>query len=171
MTDRQGNFSMAGGRSGRGPLVIVVGDPCSEFVRTMVRLAREREVEAVPCDDAYSAVAEIGGLVDRRVLIVGTMRELTRENGRFFELAAADAIRCCCFVDTRTAAGRDGILSASRAGAAVISDLREAEDVLTEWLAGDGRRPGRLAPQDLLDDDLRATEAELSALLGQETDA
>ncbi len=162
---------MAGGSLGLGPRVIVVGDPCSEFVRTMVRLAREHEVEAVPCDDAYSAVAEIGGLADRRALIVGTMRELTRENGRFFELAATDAIRCCCFLDTRTAAGRDGVLSASRAGAAVISDPREAEDVLTEWLADDGRRPGRLAPQDLLDNDLRATEAELSALLGHKTNA
>ena len=162
---------MAGGSLGLGPRVIVVGDPCSEFVRTMVRLAREHEVEAVPCDDAYSAVAEIGGLADRRALIVGTMRELTRENGRFFELAATDAIRCCCFLDTHTAAGRDGVLSASRAGAAVISDPREAEDVLTEWLADDGRRPGRLAPQDLLDNDLRATEAELSALLGHKTNA
>ncbi len=151
--------------------MIVVGDPCSEFVRTMVRLAREREVEAVPCSDAYSAVAEIGGLSGRRALIVGTMRELTRENGRFFELAAADAIRCCCLLDTRAAAGRDGVLSASRAGAAVISDLREAEEALTEWLAGDGDRPRRLAPRDLLDDDLRATEAELRALLGHKTNA
>lgn len=162
---------MAGGRSGLGPRVIVVGDPCSEFVRTMVRLAREHEVEVVPCDDAYSAVAEIGRLADRRALVVGALRELTRENGRFFELAAMDAMRCCCFLDIRTAAGRDGVLSASRAGAVVISDPREAEDVLTEWLAGDGHRPGRLAPQDLLDDDLRATEAELSALLGHKTDA
>lgn len=171
LTDRQGNLSMAGGSSGLGLRLVVVGDPRSEFVRTMVRLACECEVQAVQCHDVYSAVAEMGGLSGRRTLIVGTMRELTRENGRFFELAAADAIRCCCLLDARTTAGRDGVLAASRAGATVIGDLREAEDVLTEWLAGDGHRPERLAPQDLLDDDLRATEAELSALLGPQTDA
>lgn len=162
---------MAGGSSGLGPRVIVVGDPCSEFVRRMVRRACEREVETVRCDDAYAAVAEMAGLTGRRALIVGTMRELARENGRFFEIAAADAIPCCCLLDPCAATGRDGILTASRAGATVIGDLREAEEVLTEWLAGDGRRPGRLTPQDLLDDDLRATEAELSALLGPQTDA
>ena len=162
---------MAGGSSGLGPRVIVVGDPCTEFVRRMVRLACEREVETVQCNDAYVAVAEMAGLSGRRGLIVGTMHELARENGRFFEIAATDAIPCCCLVDSHAASGRDGVLTASRAGATVIGDLREAEEVLTAWLAGNGRRPGRLTPQDLLDDDLRATEAELRALLGPQTDA
>ncbi len=171
LTDRQGNLSMAGGSPGLGPRVIVVGDACSEFVRTMVRLACECEVQAVQCHDVYSAVAEMGELVSGRALIVGTMRELARENGRFFEIAAADAIRCCCLLDRCPTAGRDGLLSASRAGTMVVADLRGAEDVLREWLAGEGPRPGRLAPPDLLDDDLRATEAELSALLGPQTDA
>ncbi len=157
---------MAGGNSGLTPRVIVVGDPGSELVREMVRLAREYEVEAVPCDDVYTAVAQAARSAARRVMIVGAVRELTREEGRLFPVAAANAARCCCLVERGTMMGRAALLAALRAGAAVVGETQEVRAVLEDWLAG-----GRPDLRNLLDDDLRATPAELSALLGHETDA
>lgn len=160
---------MIGGSSGLSPCMIVVGDPCGEFVRAMVRLACEYEIEAVQCDDVYSAVAATAGTEGRRTLIVGRLRELAREDSRFFRIAEANALQCCCFVDRGRAAGSGGMLAAMRAGASVVGDVREVGPILREWLAGGAprRRTGLI---DLMDDDLRATEAELNALLGHETD-
>jgi hypothetical protein len=157
---------MAGGNSGLTPRVIVVGDPGSELVREMVRLAREYEVEAVPCDDVYAAVAQAARSAARRVMIVGTVRELTREESRLFPVAAANAVRCCCLIERGAMVGRAALLSALRAGAAIAGETREVRAVLEDWLAG--RRPD---PRNVFDDDVRATPAELSALLGHETDA
>jgi hypothetical protein len=147
-----------------------VGDPCSEFVRTAVRLAHEYEVDTVRCDDVYSAVAVTVKAGGRPVLVVGSLRDLARENGRFFQIAAACATRCCCYLEKTTAADHSGILPALRAGAAVLGTTREIRGVLEAWLTG-GRREAQGPLGDLLADDLRTTEAELRALLGQGTDA
>lgn len=150
--------------------MIVVGDPCSEFVRATVRLAKQYEVEAVQCQDVYSAVAVTAKAGGRHVLVVGTMRDLAREDHRFFRIAEANALRCCCLLDKELAAGSRGVLAALRAGASVIDSRKEVDAVLTEWLSSGAGRAARMSLRDLKDDDLRATEAELSALLGQGTD-
>lgn len=161
---------MSGGSSGLDPCIIVVGDPCSEFVRAIVRLAREYEVETVQCDDVYSAVAATARATGRRALIVGAMRELAREDSRFFQIAEGNAWRCCCLLEKGPAAGCSGVLTALRAGVSIVGDAREVRPILRDWLADDGRRVARRSLCDLADEDLRATEAELSALLGHGTD-
>lgn len=162
---------MTGGNPGIAPCLVVVGDPCSEFVRTMVRLAREYQVEAIPCDDVYSAVAATATTSGRRALVVGPIRELAREGSRFFQIAEMNSLRCCCLLDRGTLAGSVGMLAAARAGAAVVDDAREVRPVFQEWLTTGGHRAVRRSLCDLADEDLRATEAELSALLGQGADA
>jgi hypothetical protein len=165
---------MAKDNSGLGSCVIVVGDPGSEFVRTARRLACECGIDTVPCDDVYSAIVAMAGMARRRLLVVGTMRALTRENGSFFSLAAARAVPCCGVLDKGDPAGQGGVGAALRAGASIVAGPRELRLVLEEWLApaehrswaardAHGPRPvdALVAP-----DDLRATEAELTALLG-----
>ncbi len=90
---------MTGGSSGIDPCFVVVGDPCSEFVRTMVRLAREYQVEAVLCDDVYSAVAATARAAGRRTFVVGPIRELAKEDNRFFQIAETNSLRCCCLLE------------------------------------------------------------------------
>jgi hypothetical protein len=150
--------------------MIVVGDPCSEFARTMVRLAREYQVEVVPCDDVYSAVAATARAAGRRTLVVGPMRELAREDSRFFQIAEMNSLRCCCLMEKGPMTGSSGMLRALRAGAAIVCDAREVRPIFKDWLAHGGHRAARRSLCDLADDDLRATEAELSALLGHGTD-
>ncbi|MEN6333485.1 MAG: hypothetical protein ABFE01_04440 [Phycisphaerales bacterium] len=161
---------MTGGNPGIDPYLIVVGDPCSEFVRTMVRLAREYQVEAVHCDDVYSAVAAAAGAAGRRTLVVGPIRELAREDNRFFHIAEANSLRCCCLLEKGASMGSGGMLPAVRAGAAIVDDAKEIRPVFRDWLSVAGRPAVRKSLGDLADEDLRATEAELSALLGQGTD-
>ena len=156
---------------GLDPQVIVVGDPDSEFAREMVRLTREHGVEPVPCHDVYAAVAETAGTSGRRTLILGRMRELSRENGRLFPLAAANAACCCCLLDAGMTAGQGMVFAALKAGAAVVGETQEVRAALQDWLASGKHRPRRADLGDLQEDDLRATEAELSALLGQQAHA
>jgi len=137
----------------------------------MVRLAREYQVEAVQCDDVYSAVAAMAGAAGRRTLIVGPIRELAREDNRFFQIAEANSLRCCCLLEKGALAGSGGMLTAARAGAAVVDDAKEVRPIFKDWISAGGHRAVRRSLGDLADDDLRATEAELSALLGQGTDA
>ncbi|MGE5295037.1 MAG: hypothetical protein ACM3VT_09425 [Solirubrobacterales bacterium] len=162
---------MTGGSSGIDPCFVVVGDPCSEFVRTMVRLAREYQVEAVLCDDVYSAVAAAARAAGRSALVVGPMRELAREDNRFFQIAEANSLRCCCLLEKGPLADSVGMVTAVRAGAAMVGDARDVRAVLKDWLATDGHRAVRKSLYDLAEEDLRATEAELNALLGRGTDA
>jgi len=168
--EQAGESVMTGGNSGPAPCVVVVGGPCSEFVRTTVRLAREYEIEAVQCDDVYSAVAATAQAVGRPALVFGQMRDLARENGRFFEIAAANATCCCCVLEEGGAMCREGILPAVRAGASILGHADQMRGVLEQWLADSRRRSPRGRLGDLFSEDLRATEAELRALLGQDAD-
>jgi hypothetical protein len=170
---------MAKDDPGLGSCVVVVGDPGGELVQTTVRLAREREMDATPCDNAYAAVAQMAKAAGRRILVVGPIAELARENGAFFRIAAAHAVRCCCLLGKSGPDGRENLLAALRAGAAILGDAQDVRGVLKEWLRTAPSRgsphveqqalPARRRAQDAADasfEDLRATEAELSALLG-----
>jgi hypothetical protein len=150
--------------------MVVVGDPCSAFVRTMIQLSREYRLETIRCDDVYSAVVATARASGRQILVVGTIRELAREKGRFFQIAEANGQRCCCLAGRGIAHDMGGVLAAVRAGARVFADVQEVGPVLKEWLSNSGHRPRRTDLGDLRDDDLRATEAELLALLGNQAD-
>lgn len=162
---------MTGGNRGAAPCLIIVGDPCSDFVRAMVRLSREYQVEAVFCDDVYTAVVAMARTAGRPSLVVGPIHALACEGGRFFQIAEGNSLRCCCFLDPRIFEDSVGMRSAMRAGAAIVGEIGEVHPVFKEWLSTAGYQDTRRSLCDLADEDLRATEAELRALLGQGTDA
>ena len=167
---------MAKDNAGPGSCVIVVGEPGSELVQTIVRLAREREIDAVPCENVYAAVVAVAQAAGRRILVVGQIQELAVENGAFFGISVAHAARCCCLLDPGRAAGAQDLLAALRANATMVGALPEVRAVLQDWLAtaeppsaprhGRGTEHTQRPVREETYDDLRATEAELSALLG-----
>ena len=161
---------MATGNSDPDPCVIVVGDPHNESAREMARLAQAYQVRAVPCDNLYMAVAQMT-TAGQRALIVGRMQDLARGNGGLFAFAAARGVRCCCLLEKNSRPGREGMRSALRAGASLLFDAREARAVLEDWLASDAGRIARATAPGLREEDLEATEAELGALLGQQSEA
>jgi hypothetical protein len=120
------------------------------------------------CDDVYAVVATTAGAGDRPTLVLGRIQDLSRENGRFFPLAAANGVCCCCLLDPSPAARQGLVYAALQAGTLVVAAVGEVRAILQDWLADGRRRPNLRA---LPEDDLRATEAELSALLGQQANA
>jgi len=161
---------MTGGSSELDPCMVVVGDPCSGFVQAMIRLAGDSRVQTVRCEAEYSAVAAAARAGPRRVFIAGTMRDLAREQGRFFQIAEANGLRCCCLVERGPAVDAGGMQAAIRSGAEVVNDATLVRPIFKDWLAEGGPRSGRADAGNLMEDDLRATEAELVALLGRQSD-
>ena len=166
---------MARDNTNPGSCLIVVGEPGGELVQTLVRLACEREIDAVPCENVYAAVVAVAQAAGRRVLVVGQIRELAVENGAFFELSAAHAACCCCLLDPGRPAGPQDLLAAVRANATMIGTGADVPVVLKDWLAtpeprraprrGRGASHTKRSVREETYEDLRATEAELSALL------
>jgi hypothetical protein len=167
---------MAGDKTSPGSRLVLVGAPGSELVQTLARLAREREIDAVPCANVYAAVVAVAQAAGRRVLVVGPMSELAVENVALLGIGAAQGVRCCCLLDPGRARGTQELRAAVRANATIVGTLAEARAVLQDWLAPaeppGTPRPGRDASptqrpvREETYDDWRATEAELSALLG-----
>jgi hypothetical protein len=160
--------------SSLGSCVVVVGDPGGALVQTTRRLAREGEIDAVVCDDVYSAVSRLAQLAGRRVLVVAALGTLAREGGAFFRIAARHAVRCGCLVAPGFATARRDLHAALEVGVTVLSDLEEIRGLLKKGLtppsdAGPGAVPAARRAQRVeeeLCEESRATEAELSALLG-----
>ncbi len=167
---------MAKDNAGPGSCVIVVGEPGSEWVQTIVRLAREREIDAVPCANVYAAVVAVAQAPGRRLLVVGRIQELAVENGAFWGISAAHAARCCCLLDPGRPTGSQELLMALRANATLLGAVPDVRAVLKDWLAtaepqaapcrGWGAAHTKRPVREETYEDLRATEAELSALLG-----
>jgi hypothetical protein len=152
-----------------GSCVIIVGEPGSELVQTLVRLARERAIDAVPCANVYEAVVAVAQAAGRRILVVGRIRDLAVDNGAFLGISAAHAARCCCLLEADRTAGPQDLLAAARANATIVGAVPGVLTVLEDWSATAGSHPAPLAKRPVREEryeDLRATEAELSALLG-----
>ena len=150
-----------------GLRLIAVGDSCSEWVTKVLHVAAEYELAAVRCDDMYDAVADLAGGDGGCVLVVGSLRELARENAQFFRVAARNGARCGVWLERSGAGERRDVLVALRAGVWVIDTIDEVRVIVETWLAGPGCSPG--TPR-YVEKGFRATEAELDALLGQEAD-
>jgi hypothetical protein len=169
-TDEQAGYSaMAENDASLGLCVIVVGKPDSELVQMVVRLARAREIDAVPCTNVYEAVVAVAQAAGRRILVAGRIRDLAVDNGAFLGISAAHAARCCCLLEVDNLMGPQDLLAASRANATMVGAVPEVRTVLQEWITTAGPEAAPRAKRPVREEtyeNLRATEAELSALLG-----
>jgi hypothetical protein len=180
MTDESAGCSlMVTDNTSLGPLVLVVGDPDGPLVPAVRRLVCEGEIDIATCADVYAAVVRIAQAAGRRLLVVGMMQDLARENSAFFPMAAARTIRCCCVLDRAASSAREELLGALKAGVTILGDVQDVRGVLKEWQgtppaadAGSGARgtasAGRRtrAAEEEFYEEFRATAAELDALLG-----
>jgi alkanesulfonate monooxygenase SsuD/methylene tetrahydromethanopterin reductase-like flavin-dependent oxidoreductase (luciferase family) len=151
-----------------GSCAIVVGEPDSELVQTVARLARERGIGAVPCVNVYEAVVAMAQAAGRRILVVGRIRDLAVDNGIFLRISAARAARCCCLLEADRTAGPQDLLAAARANATIVGSVPEVLAALQDWSATAGPHGAVPAQRPVWEqgyENLRATEAELRALL------
>lgn len=150
-----------------GRRLLAVGSSRDRLAIETLRLAAEYEVEGARCDDIYSAVADLAAGGRCCALVVGQLRDLGKEDGSFFRVAARNGARCAVLLEQAGLDDRRAVLTAVRARATMIDAVDELRGVVEAWLAGPGCLPE--VPR-LTGDEFRATEAELDALLGQEAD-
>jgi hypothetical protein len=94
---------------------------------------------------------------------------LAADNGAFLRISAAHAAGCCCLLEADRTAGPQDLLVAGRANATIVGAMPEVRAVVKEWIATAGPHVVPHAQRPVREEgyeDLRATEAELSALLG-----
>ena len=118
----------------------------------------DKHVDFTTCPDVYAAVAYLA----RRppgLIIVGKLGELSREGGRFFDLAARDGHRCCCLADNSLAT------PLPNPHTIMVSDMPQLLKTLEGLLAAPAP-PKQAGKTEFDKDKFKATEAELKALLG-----
>lgn len=152
------------------PRLLVVGDPHGALAGEMVRLAGEYDLAATCCIDIYSAAAELARHGDRFLMVIGAFRQLARGKGGFFSLAQRNGVGCCCLLDREADVEREKILAAARLGVRLAGGTADVRRFVDERLTAGGYRGPKADAEDLRSEDYRATDDELRALLGQETD-
>lgn len=159
---------MVEGGPGRHRLVVVVAAAHDALATATARLAAEYELDERRCDDVYAAVAEVALLQDRCILVVGRLEELAKEDRRFFAVAARHGARCCALLEATAPIEPNVVPAALRMGVFLVGTTSEIKGVLDAWLTSAGCPASEAMI--CLDEECRASEAELNALLGQEID-
>ena len=150
-----------------GRRLMAVGSSRDRLTIEALRLAAEYEVQGARCSDIYSAVADLARGARCCTLVIGHLRDLTKENGHFFRVAARNSAHCAVLLEQPGPDDRGAVLTAIRARATTIDTIDEFRGVVETWLANPGCLPD--VPR-LAGEEFRATEAELDALLWQEAD-
>lgn len=145
---------------------VIVGSSRDAFVQKAIGLLKDYAVGFVVCEDIYSAVGELAKSTVGDWLVIGRLRSLSAENGRFIEKANENGYRLCCFVEGGSAIKYREILGVMRNGGLVINEPEKLAEVIDELLSGygvssvEGRKSSAFG-----EGDFAPTQAELDALL------
>jgi hypothetical protein len=113
------------------------------------------------CSDVYSCVAALAARACIKPLVIGRLKDLSKEGGRFFDIAARYGCRCYCLDDS--VAARPSKQN-TQDGIAIFSEMSALKQSLASYLAS-VQGPAQPA-KPFNKDNYRATQAELAALLG-----
>ncbi|MBN2272670.1 MAG: hypothetical protein JXN61_18800 [Sedimentisphaerales bacterium] len=155
-----------------GLKVIVVGSSADGFVRDVLNLSNGCGVDTIFCEDVYSCVSKLGRSAGG--LVVGRLDELSREDGRLFDVARMYGYKCCCFVDRNIAGRQKELLKAMERGALLAAEVEQIGEMLMK-LSDKNNTPESTARTDgpatgatssFFKDEFLITKAEMNALLG-----
>jgi len=152
------------------PHIIVVGERQNRIVTEAVRLAGEYDLVVTRCDDIYSAATELARHPDRFLMVVGAFRQLSRNKYDFFSLAQRNGVHCCCLLDREADIERDKILAVVRLGVRLAGEPADIRSFLDERLVAGRHRSAEADREHGFGEEFRASEDEIRALLGQESD-
>ena len=123
------------------------------------------------CDSLYAAAGELScAVTNGKILVIGTLAELSREVGRFFQICSKRPdVTCLCFI--RPGSERHNRIGvAVRWGALIVSDMEDFEHTVQEWSKEWTARQERVFPSKAagkrpIREELNISRAELEALL------
>jgi hypothetical protein len=116
-----------------GRAIVIAGKYESFKVQTLHFLAR-RGIEVTFCDSLYAAAGVLAHVRENeKILVVGSLAELSREAGRFFQICSRrPEVKCLCFIRPETE--QPGRISAAvRRGTLVASDMEDFQEAVNEW--------------------------------------
>lgn len=113
-------------------LAVLIGGLNDEYVRFSAGILAEYEIQSVFCENVYSAVALLAKNGAEKVLVVGKLSELSRENARLFDISRRYGYICCCLADKQV---EEEI--AVSAGCYLINDESEFEEVFRNLFGGE----------------------------------
>ena len=153
---------------------IVTAGRSAVFRIAITGLLDDLGIEYSCCEDVYAATAELAGRRYGKVLVVGTLCELSRERMRFFYICRQrPSARCFCLADSECS---EKIVQAVREGAAVAGDIKELKQMITACLPdlADGNAteivsteiPDESASRKQIDHSVHLTKDELDVVLG-----
>ena len=146
--------------------VVVVGEETGNFGRDAADWLRQHGISFTLTENVYSVTALIEQMDNRdRVLVVGTVDELSKENMRFFGIAARIGnIDCCCLVKNLNELNCPKAVIAKNSGALIITQLDDLAKLLSSISARD-KYADNNKKISLSRDNYALSEQELSALL------
>ena len=142
---------------------IIVGNRGDEFVSYTEKLLNSSGIEAIICEDIYSAVCKLTISRGKDIHVIGRIEHLSVEKGRFFDKAQENNVSCYCLVN-KISQGQQ-VLMAKEKGAFVVKGPEQLKEVVTE-MVGD-EQDSKIKRSTTFDkDEFAMTQAELDALLG-----
>ena len=160
--------------SNHSGLVVVIVKRHGALVDKAAALFAESPFDVIFCKSLYGAVAELAlNEQSRQGIVVGTLSELGREGGRFFEICRRyKGTDCLCLIEGRPENNSSVLNKAVRSGAIVIGSVPELEDAFERLM--DGKRDankfcdntaGRRKDPGKTNTAFKLSKAELEALL------
>lgn len=147
--------------------IFVVGDSIKEIISDVINSLGTDKFDIEVCDDIYTLFSRIAKREMKNLMVIGCLRQLAKEQGRFFEIARNNDLACCCVIDNGNGHRAEEILAAVKAGAFIISEPVEIKEVIKSLYSYKGScylEDSELRP--VIKDEFRTTKAELDALLG-----
>jgi hypothetical protein len=160
---------------------VVVGTKKQSIIREIIVLLNRINIPFKVCEDIYSAAATLATASSgTNLLVVGCLTALTAENMRLFAVEPEGRqVWFCCMMEKWHEHLHNRFMAAAKAGAYVINNVRQLENVITQCRGSDLARsslPEKANGRDFatriasLADSFFLTQAERSALLGVDGD-
>jgi hypothetical protein len=116
---------------------IVIAGKYESFKVEAIHLLARHGVEVTFCDSLYDAAGVLAHVRENeQILVVGSLAELSREAGNFFQICSRrPEIRCLCFIRPEAEQPRK-ISDAVRRGILTASDIDDFHEAVDEWSKG-----------------------------------
>ena len=124
--------------SSQAGCVVIVAGRHRALVDKAAALFAESGFDVISCKSVYGAVAELAlKEQSRQVIVVGSLMELGREGGKFFQICHRHVgTDCLCLIEGRSPERSAVLTIAARSGALVIGSVAELEEVFEGLLKG-----------------------------------
>ena len=145
---------------------LIVGSSADSFSRYAADLLCQKDVRFITANDVYQATAILAKEAVNDPLIIGSLRQLSKEQGCFFDIIAAKHFTCCCLDDPCLPKAR---LPTVNAHATILIELAELRNIIDQRFEQTFDTPAMTPDRcdsNLMPEQFRTTKEELDALLG-----